>query len=97
MTELSTPLTEYEAFLVSLSEIPDGISKGDYKGRSYIISHTIEAQGQREKLWAEELGGQDYISFNLYRLKNGKTLFKPCEMPEIKVTNFVQNVNITSR
>ena len=46
------------------------------------------AGGRAEKLVAEELGGADYVSLNLYRLGSGARL-KPCEMPEEKVVRFV--------
>ncbi|KIN62119.1 hypothetical protein Z946_975 [Sulfitobacter noctilucicola] len=41
------------------------------------------------KLVAEELGGKDYISLNLYALSSGPKLF-PCEMPAEKVITFVR-------
>ncbi len=50
------------------------------------------AGGQSQKLVAEELGGGDYISMNLYRLASGAVL-KPCEMPAEKVTQFVLNLH----
>ncbi len=37
---------------------------------------------------AEELGGGDYVSLNLYRTSSG-ALLRPCEMPEEKVVRFV--------
>ena len=37
---------------------------------------------------AEELGGGDYVSLNLYRTGTGDRL-KPCEMPAEKVVRFV--------
>jgi hypothetical protein len=46
------------------------------------------AGGSSAKLVAEELGGRDYISLNLYRLRSGARL-KPCEMPREKVVDFV--------
>ena len=50
------------------------------------------SNGRSQKLEAEELGGNDYISFNLYRLASGETLLKPCEMPAEKVIAFVMDV-----
>ncbi|WP_343044361.1 hypothetical protein [Roseobacter ponti] len=40
------------------------------------------------KLFAEEAGGNDYISLNFYRLKSGARLY-PCEMSRGKVLSFV--------
>jgi hypothetical protein len=37
---------------------------------------------------AEELGGGDYISLNLYLTARGARL-RPCEMPAAKVVDFV--------
>ncbi len=48
--------------------------------------------GNSQKLVAEELGGTDYISLNLYRLTSG-TRLKPCEMPEAKVIEFVLDLD----
>jgi len=41
------------------------------------------------KLWAEELGGNDRISLNIYAPPSGDPTLKPCEMPIDKVTAFV--------
>ena len=41
------------------------------------------------KLFAEELGGADRVSFNLYFLDGKPPLLKPCEMPQDKVVDFV--------
>ena len=58
-------------------------------GRRYRVVKSQMANGRSQKLEAEELGGTDYISFNLYRLASGETLLKPCEMPTEKVVAFV--------
>ena len=50
------------------------------------------AAGRSQKLEAEELGGPDYISFNLFRLSSGEVLLKPCEMPRKKVIDFITGV-----
>tara|TARA_R100001369_G_scaffold2421_3_gene8042 strand:+ start:2301 stop:2441 length:141 start_codon:yes stop_codon:yes gene_type:complete len=44
-------------------------------------------------LVAEELGGSDYISLNLYALASGTRLY-PCEMPAAKVTAFIRGLII---
>jgi len=38
---------------------------------------------------AQELGGPDYVSLNLYTLKDGPRLY-PCEMPAEKVISFLR-------
>lgn len=42
---------------------------------------------------AEELGGDDYISLNLYLPRSG-ALLRPCEMPEQKVIDFVLGLSV---
>jgi hypothetical protein len=43
----------------------------------------------RSLLFAEELGGGNFVSFNLYVLSGGRWLLKPCEMSSSKVLEFV--------
>ena len=82
----------HDAFLTAFDALPTGGYGGTYQGKRYRITKTIMATGRSQKLEAEELGGNDYISFNLYRLTDGTSLLKPCEMPEDKVVTFVLNV-----
>ena len=83
-----------ETFVSVFDEWPEGGYGGTYEGRRYRITKTLMATGRSQKLEAEELGGNDYISFNLYRLADGSALLKPCEMPEDKVVAFVLGVVI---
>jgi hypothetical protein len=62
---------------------------GTAGGRRYIASKTVFGGGRSVKLVAEEIGGGDYISLNLYRLGAGARLF-PCEMPREKVVDFLR-------
>ena len=78
-------------FLTAFDALPIGSFTGNYDGRSYLVTRQDFSGGQSQKLIAEELGGSDYISMNLYRLATG-TLLKPCEMPEQKVIDFVRNL-----
>lgn len=79
-------------FLASFDALPLGAYGGTYGGRRYRVSKMQMANGRSQKLEAEELGGSDYISFNLYRLANGDVLLKPCEMTEEKVLAFVRGL-----
>lgn len=81
-------------FVETFDSLPTGGYGGTYQGRRYRITKTQMAAGRSQKLEAEELGGNDYISFNLYRLASGQALLKPCEMPEAKVVDFVLDVVI---
>ena len=81
-----------EAFLTAFDAMPTGGYGGTFQGKRYRITKTVMATGRSQKLEAEELGGNDYVSFNLYRLAGGTALLKPCEMPEDKVVDFVLGV-----
>ena len=71
-----------------LSHIPSGYSEVTYRNKKYGVSRSDFAAGQSTKIYAQELGGNDIISFNYYRTKVGGQL-KPCEMPEQKVWKFL--------
>lgn len=70
--------------------LPEGTSRGRAQGKAYIASKTTFGAGRSIKLVAEELGGSDYISMNLYDLGSGPRLF-PCEMPTKKVLAFLRS------
>ena len=76
------------AFLAAFDALPEGTFTGMADGRRYVVTRQVLAGGASQKLVAEELGGTDYISLNLYRLASGARL-KPCEMPQEKVVRFV--------
>ena len=78
-------------FLEAFDALPLGTFTGTSEGRRYIVTRQDFSAGRSQKLVAEELGGTDYISLNLYRLKSSARL-KPCEMPEDKVVTFVLNL-----
>ncbi|WP_299850428.1 hypothetical protein [uncultured Roseovarius sp.] len=80
-----------EAFLTAFDALPLGSFTGEFNGRRYVVTRQDFSGGQSQKLVAEELGGNDYISLNLYRLASGARL-KPCEMPARKVVDFVLNL-----
>jgi hypothetical protein len=77
-----------DSFLAAFDLLPEGTFTGRYRGRRYLVTRQSMAGGSSAKLVAEELGGRDYISLNLYRLRSGVRL-KPCEMPREKVVDFV--------
>ena len=55
------------------------------------VSFKNDAFIRHKYLVARELGGNDYISLNIYQLSSGAKL-KPCEMPEKKVIDFVMGL-----
>lgn len=76
-------------FIAAFDAMPVGSYGATYDGRRYRITKTLLVTGRSQKLEARELGGEDYVSFNLYRLADGQALLKPCEMPREKVEAFV--------
>lgn len=68
---------------------PLGTSAGTAHGKRYVATRSGFSDGRATKLVAEELGGNDYISLNLYDLASGPRLY-PCEMPSEKVVAFVR-------
>ena len=77
------------AFLERFLALRQGHHRGAFEGRRYAVTVARSADGRRHRLWAEELGGADRVSLNLFLLDGGRALLKPCEMPEAKVVGFV--------
>lgn len=77
-----------DSFVKALTALPAGTMTGRACGKRWILCKTIFNGGRSIKLVAEELGGRDYISFNLYHLDSGPALF-PCEMSTGKVVAFL--------
>ncbi len=65
--------------------IPAGWSVMRWDGRPYGVTRTVSAGGRVQKLYAEELGGTDVVSANLY----ARDQLRPCEMPAAKVLGFL--------
>ncbi len=79
-----------------ISRVPEGYSEGSFNDRKYGITRTNFNAGKSLKIYAEELGGTDFISLNYYRMRNGD-LLKPCEMPEEKIIAFLTHVKISGQ
>jgi len=77
-----------------ISRFVEGTSTGLYRGKKYAICKRSHNGGRSCKIYAEELGGSDFISLNFYQTKRGD-LIKPCEMPEEKVIDFLREVDFT--
>jgi hypothetical protein len=88
------PATRRE-FEEALAKIPTGYSEGFFADRRYGVTLARSDDGKRSNLFARELGGQDVVSFNLFRLGSGEARLKPCEMSNEKVETFV--VGLTQR
>lgn len=76
-------------FLARFDALPVGGYGGTAHGVRWRVTKTVMAGGRSQKLEAEELGGNGYVSMNLYRLADGTALLKPCEMPEDEVRAFL--------
>lgn len=70
--------------------IPLGYSKVIYKGAKYGVTRTDFNKGKSIKVYAKQLGGKFFISFNYYSTGKANVL-KPCEMPQAVVIHFLQN------
>ncbi|WP_298839383.1 hypothetical protein [uncultured Roseobacter sp.] len=77
-----------KGFAGALHALPEGTFTGVAADRRYVVTKSLFSNGRSVKLVAEELGGNDYISLNFYRLTSGDQLY-PCEMSIEKVTDFV--------
>ncbi len=79
-----------EEIVCRLDQIPVGCSEVFYQNRRYLLTKQLFNDGLSVKLYAEALGASDFISLNFYRTKTGDHL-RPCEMPEEKVTHFLEH------
>ena len=80
-------------FVDAYEALPVGDFYLRYKGRRYIAMRTVSDDGKRGWLYAHEMGGNDHISFNFYKLSRSNRL-KPCEMPVQKVIDFVLGLEV---
>lgn len=73
-----------------LRAFPEGACEVHYRNRRYLMRKETHLGGRLIKLYAEELGGNDFISLNYYETA-AAPLLKPCEMPVEKVIAFIEN------
>ncbi len=76
-----------------IERLPEGYSEGIYRGARYGITRQTFNEGRSFKIYAEELGGTDFVSLNYYITQQADRL-KPCEMPEQKVADFLRGVRL---
>lgn len=69
--------------------VPEGWTLVCYQGRPYGLTRTTRAGGKSVSVLAQELGGSDLVSANIYRTTSGH-LLRACEMPQQKVLNFLR-------
>ncbi len=72
-----------------VERVPEGWTRAIYNGRTYGLTRTTRADGRIITIYAEELGGTDLISANVYRTAAAVHL-RACEMPTAKVLTFLR-------
>jgi hypothetical protein len=75
--------------------LPEGWSEVTYAGRRYGLTKITRAGGRSSSVYAEQLGGADVVSPNVYRTISGHVL-KPCEMPAATVLDFLRGASVVS-
>lgn len=71
-----------------IANIPLGASEKRMNDKKYLVTRKDFNGGKSTKVFAQELGGNDFISFNFYLTNQGQQL-RPCEMPKQKVLDFI--------
>ena len=93
MTVLAGVFDAEEGEVVELDDlvarVPEGWTSVRYGGRRWSLTRTDRAGGRSVSLLAEQLGGPDVVSANVYRTAGG-ALLRPCEMPDAKVLAFLR-------
>ena len=72
--------------------LPEGWSEVTYAGRRYGLTKVTHAGGRSLSVYAEQLGGADVVSANVYRTTSGDVL-KPCETPAATVLDFLRSAS----
>ena len=80
--------------LSDIAAVPLGYSICKFRGKKYGVTKSVHNLGKSVKIYAEELGGEDFISLNFYQTDRSDIL-KPCEMPEEKVLQFLRELEIS--
>ncbi len=78
------------SFLEDILRFPNGYSVVQYHLKKYGVTRTDFNNGKSIKIYAQELGGNDFISLNYYITTQSGHL-KPCEMSQQKVIDFLTN------
>ena len=78
-----------------IDRVPPGWTAVEYRHRRYGMIRSDHADGRSLSIVAEELGGSDVISTNVYRTARGDQL-RPCEMPVETVLAFLAGWKVVS-
>lgn len=82
--------------LDKIRQFPVGYAVVTYKSKTYGVTRTDFNSGKSFKIFAKELGGNDFISLNYY-ITQLENKLKPCEMPAQKVIDFLKNATIKNK
>ena len=80
-------------FHTKILDLKEGSYDVYYYNKRYLLSKDTQLDGKLIKLYAKELGSNDFISLNYYPLI-GSGLLRPCEMPEKKVIDFILSLKL---
>jgi hypothetical protein len=89
----SLPIDQ-DRFMRALAEIPEGHSAGQFRGTRWAATKKLSEDGRRIWLFGEEQGSVGIVSFNAYRLSDGRLVVRPCEMSIREVTDFVLDYTV---
>lgn len=76
-----------------LHRIPQGYFQGTFRSARWAVTKTVHNNGRSVKIFAEELGGKEFVSCNFYQTTAGWSS-KPCEMPLEKVQRFLREFSL---
>lgn len=79
--------------LTKIQNLPIGYAEVIFENKKYGVTRTDFNQGKSIKIYAKELGGNNFVSLNYY-ITNTSELLKPCEMPEENVIQFLNNYKL---
>jgi peptide-methionine (S)-S-oxide reductase len=74
----------------TIKNILPGYRQVHYQGSIYGLECQIYNNGKSGKVFARDLGGKEFISFNWYQTSKDFHL-KPCEMPLEKIMHFLHH------
>jgi hypothetical protein len=80
-------------WIQKIKTLATGYSEVNYEGKRYGVSRTDFNDGKSIKIYAKELSGNHFISFNYYSITKSN-LLKPCEMPEREVIHFLEHYKL---
>ena len=76
-----------------IERVPPGYTRVRYRGQVWGMRRRDFNAGKSVKIYAEQLGGTDFISCNYYQTSGGEH-FKPCEMPAARVLDFLRGFSL---